>query len=121
MKNLLKSVAIATTTFLFLTAGVWGFNTFIVSPTPPSSLLTGFLVFLGLAPALVAGYLGGRLAAERGLLVGFASSVVALLLIGLVFFPPIFEMDTTMHLLGVLVASLAGGVGELYAVRAKNA
>jgi hypothetical protein len=74
-----------------------------------------------LAPALVAGYLGGRLAAEHGLLVGFASSVVALLLMGLVFFPPIFEMDTTMHLLGVLVASLAGGVGELYAVRAKNA
>ena len=121
MKHLLKSTAIASTAFLFLTAGVWALNTFIISPTPPGRLLTGFIVFLGLAPALVAGYLGGRLAAERGLLVGFASSVVALLLMGLVFFPPIFEMDITMHLLGILVASLAGGVGELYAARAKNA
>jgi len=121
MKNILKSIAIASATYVVLMLAVGLLNTKLPSPTQPGPYLTLLSFLIYLLPALISGYLGGRIATEQGLLIGLASCLVGLLIMGFIFPPPTIETELANYSLSVLIASLAGGVGELYVLRAKNA
>ena len=120
MKHILKSVALASVTFLLLSFVGVGLNTETILPTPPNQTMTQLFVLLALAPYGVSGYVGGRLAQRHGLFVGLLSNIVGLSLFAIVFWRAILDSDPSMYILGILIGWLAGGVGELHAVKSKN-
>lgn len=122
MKHLLKSIAIGAVTSAVLLFAVVMLNTVISSPSiSPSLAMTQLFILLELAPYGISGYVGGRLAQRHGLFVGLLSNIIGLSMFALVFLRPMFDRDPSIFILGILIAWLAGGVGELHAVRIKNA
>jgi len=119
MKRFLKSTAISIVIFVALTFAVGFLNSALLMKGPTGPTGTAVIILVFLVPALVAGLVGGWLSARHGLLVGLASSAAALLLLWVAIFPAGDQpLAMTNHVLGILVATLAGGVGELYALRA---
>jgi hypothetical protein len=123
MKHLIKSVAIASSAFIILTLVVLVLSSLVFSPgkQQPSQALTSLIIFMYFLPVIISGYIGGRKAAKYGLLVGFFSCTVPLIIVGVLFPSIASSMDLTMVMIGILFSSLSGGVGEYYATRSKNA
>ena len=100
---------------------VWYFNGLILVPKQLTNTITNIVLVLYVLPTLLSGYIGGRLAGKHGLLIGFTSNIVAILAMGFSFFPYIFDKGIYAVSMGILIATLAGGVGELNSLQAKNA
>ena len=95
----------------------------IETPSELSELYVQLAVAIGVIPYLVSGYLAGRIARAQGLVFGLASATIGFALIYIVWLPhePLGSGAISGHALFLLVACLAGGVGELHASQYKRA
>lgn len=119
-RHITKCIVIAIATYVALTTIVWTCNSVITPPKQLIEMYTNIFLVLYILPTLIAGYLGGRLAGLRGLLVGFSSNIVAVLILGFTFYPYLLGKGIFTTLDGVFVATLAGGIGELSSIKAKK-
>jgi MFS family permease len=122
MNHFIKSTVIASAAFLVLALIAMAINSLgLHHGEQPSQIVVTLIIFIYTLPFVISGYIGGRKAAKYGLFIGFLSCTLPLVILGVLFTSLGSSIDMTMVMNGILISTLSGGVGELYAVRAKIA